>query len=129
MSAVVVSLTQIYFLTGEKTRTFRCWSRTMLKRLLTIWLLMQVMAISATAQRVQRSRTRAIGRERARQSTQDPTEGFGSALAYDGSVSGLQRAANTNDGDTWRYQGGSKSHRCPHRLEAQRVADRSTSAT
>jgi len=35
---------------------------------------------------------------------------FSSALAYDGSVSSLQPATNTNDDPSaWRYQGGPKS--------------------
>jgi hypothetical protein len=86
----------------------------MLKDLLTISILVPLMALSAAAHAGSTITDKSYWPSEARQSTQDPSDGsqskFNSALAYDGSVSNVQRATNTNDrGSTWRYQGGPKS--------------------
>ena len=84
------------------------------KRLLTISLLLPLMAISATANAGSTITDKSYWPSEARQNTQTRTVGsqsdFNSALAYDGPVSSLQSATNTNeDGSAWRYQGGPKS--------------------
>jgi hypothetical protein len=84
------------------------------KRLLTISLLLPLVAISATAQAGSTITDRSYWPSEARQSAQIGTVGSRgnvySAFAYDGPVSSLQPAANTNDyGSAWRYQGGPKS--------------------
>ena len=84
------------------------------KRLLTISLLLPLVAISATAQAGSTITDKSYWPSEARQSAQIGTVGSRgnvySAFAYDGPVSSLQPAANTNDdGSAWRYQGGPKS--------------------
>jgi hypothetical protein len=84
------------------------------KRLLTISLLLPLVAISATAHAGSTITDKSYWPSEARQSAQIGTVGSRgnvySAFAYDGPVSSLQPAANTNDdGSAWRYQGGPKS--------------------
>ena len=84
------------------------------KHLLKISLLLPLMAISATAYAGSTIKGKSYWPSEARQSAQIGTVGFPgnvySAFAYDGPVSSLQPAANTNDdGSAWRYQGGPKS--------------------
>ena len=84
------------------------------KRLVTISLLLPLVAISATAHAGSTITDKSYWPSEARQSAQIGTVGSPgnvySAFAYDGPVSSLQPAANTNDdGSAWRYQGGPKS--------------------
>jgi hypothetical protein len=84
------------------------------KRLLTISLLLPLVAISATAHAGSTITDKSYWPSEARQSAQIGTVGSPgdvySAFAYDGPLSSLQPAANTNDdGSGWRYQGGPKS--------------------
>jgi len=84
------------------------------KRLLAISLLLPPVAISATAHAGSTITDKSYWPSEARQSAQIGTVGSRgnvySAFAYDGPVSSLQPAANTNDdGSAWRYQGGPKS--------------------
>lgn len=84
------------------------------KRLLTISLLLPLVAISATAHAGSTITDKSYWPSEARQSAQIGTVGSPenaySAFAYDGPVSSLHPAANTNnDGSAWRYQGGPKS--------------------
>ena len=84
------------------------------KRLLMISLLLPLVAISATAHAASTITDKSYWPSEARQSAQIGTVGSPgnvySAFAYDGPVSSLQPAANTNDdGSAWRYQGGPKS--------------------
>ena len=84
------------------------------KRLVTISLLLPLVAISATAHAASTITDKSYWPSEARQSAQIGTVGSRrnvySAFAYDGPVSSLQPAANTNDdGSAWRYQGGPKS--------------------
>jgi len=84
------------------------------KRLVTISLLLPLVAISATAHAASTITDKSYWPSEARQSAQIGTVGSPgnvySAFAYDGPVSSLQPAANTNDdGSARRYQGGPKS--------------------
>jgi hypothetical protein len=90
------------------------------KRLLTISLLLPLVAISAAAHAGSTITDKSYWPSEARQSAQIGTVGSRgnvfSAFAYDGPVSSLQPAANTNDdGSAWRYEGGPKSSVPPAR--------------
>ena len=90
------------------------------KRLLTISLLLPLLAISATAQAGSTITDKSYWPSEARQSAQIGTVGSRgnvySAFAYDGPMSSLRPAANTNDdGSAWRYEGGPKSSVPPAR--------------
>ena len=84
------------------------------RRLLTISLLLRLMVISTAAHAGSTITDESYWPREARQSPQNSSgssqSDFHSALAYDGSVSNLHPATNTNDDEsTWRYEGGPKS--------------------
>ena len=84
------------------------------KHLLTISLLLRLMVISTAAHAGATITDKSYWPSEVRQSAQNPSGrsqgNFSSALAYDGSVSSLQPATNTNDdASAGRYQGGPKS--------------------
>jgi hypothetical protein len=87
----------------------------MLKRpLFTISFLVRLMAISTAAHAGSTITDKSYWPDEARRTAQASSvssqRGFNSALAYEGSASSLQPAANTNEaGSTRRYQGGPKS--------------------
>ena len=90
------------------------------KRLLAISLLLPLVAISAAAHAGSTITDKSYWPSEARQSAQIETVGSRgnvySAFAYEGPVSSLQSAANTNDdGSAWRYEGGPKSSVPPAR--------------
>jgi hypothetical protein len=83
------------------------------KQFLTISILLRLMAISTAAHAGSTITDKSYWPDEARQ-TENQSGGsqsdINSALAYDGSLSGLQPATTTNDGGSpWRYQGGPKS--------------------
>jgi hypothetical protein len=84
------------------------------KRVLTISFLLRLMAMSTAAQAGSTITDKSYWPEEARQTAQSSSvssqSDLGSALAYDGSASGLQPATTASDGEsTPPYHGGPKS--------------------